>query len=442
MLDLAEVKARAAELAGRIAGFHRGRLRVAGYRLNYSEGRTALLGIHDSRTGDVYAPFQLREEVQGQALVAWSDGRLSLCDLDGNGAGNRGASLGAAADTRYRDDHARVFAARTRVPATPIYHAAVERTVAGRFRPLYDTVDLIRERARHYEVKKVAGSARASVGASVICTSAGLAYAALSTEQAYAFRYGAELYAARWRRRPIPLGEARKVIDRAATLLPALTRRLRRRRTGRARVLLMPSFAADLVETFVIDNLYGADAVSGQSPFRPDDFKRHTRVLRADMRLVVDPTVPYSSGSYRMTSEGRPAKREVYIDRGRLRRPIVGFKYARRLGARPSTPPSSMESVDFTAAGAITEPRARELAGDGLMVLSALGVHTQDAASGDFSLTAPQAVVLQAGEPVGHQKVVLAGNFFAALNAPETKLVRVAGHRFPALLIEADVTSA
>jgi PmbA protein len=189
------------------------------------------------------------------------------------------------------------------------------------------------------------------------------------------------------------------------------------------------------VETFLVSNLYGAGVATGQSAFKPADFRKARRVLRADMRLGVDPWVPFAAGSYRITSEGLPARRETYVEGGRLVRPIVGLKYARRLRTEPSTPPISMESV-FLEAGATTGYRAalRRLEG-GLVVLSALGLHTQDTASGDFSLTAPQAIVVRGGRAVESVKAVLAGNFYRALEDARTRLVRMPGSRFPGLIV-------
>ena len=53
----------------------------------------------------------------------------------------------------------------------------------------------------------------------------------------------------------------------------------------------------------------------------------------------------------------------------------------------------------------------------------------------------PCAIVLREGEPRGATKAVLAGNFFAALSDPKTKLVRFPGCRFPGILLWCDVTS-
>ncbi len=42
------------------------------------------------------------------------------------------------------------------------------------------------------------------------------------------------------------------------------------------------------------------------------------------------------------------------------------------------------------------------------------GMHTQDPVSGNFSLAAPEAIVVKGGEMLGSVKAVISGNFFDA----------------------------
>jgi len=59
---------------------------------------------------------------------------------------------------------------------------------------------------------------------------------------------------------------------------------------------------------------------------------------------------------------------------------------------------------------------------DALLVCSVLGMHTQDPVSGNFSLAAPEAIVVKGGEMLGSVKAVISGNFFDALNSRQTRL--------------------
>ena len=68
------------------------------------------------------------------------------------------------------------------------------------------------------------------------------------------------------------------------------------------------------------------------------------------------------------------------------------------------------------------------------MILSVLGVHTQDSASGDFSLSAPQALRLSDGGYAGRLRATISGNLFELLASPSLRFVTFEGEPTPGLL--------
>jgi PmbA protein len=73
----------------------------------------------------------------------------------------------------------------------------------------------------------------------------------------------------------------------------------------------------------------------------------------------------------------------------------------------------------------------------GLIVYSVLGMHTQDASSGHFSLTADQCLLVENGQIKGKVKAVINGDFLGALNREESRLCRVEGEDNPAFAFTA-----
>ena len=65
-----------------------------------------------------------------------------------------------------------------------------------------------------------------------------------------------------------------------------------------------------------------------------------------------------------------------------------------------------------------------------------LGVHTQDATSGDFSLAAPQALSIEKAQLGGRVRPTLSGNLFDSLRSDAMRLVRFEGFTTPGLLFE------
>jgi len=74
--------------------------------------------------------------------------------------------------------------------------------------------------------------------------------------------------------------------------------------------------------------------------------------------------------------------------------------------------------------------------GTALLVFSFLGLHTQDRTSGEYSLTAPNAVVISRSQLQGRAKVTLTGNFFQQLQSESFRLVTFPGHHFPGMWLE------
>ena len=182
-----------------------------------------------------------------------------------------------------------------------------------------------------------------------------------------------------------------------------------------------------MFDFFVWGNMSGASVYHGQSAWTREDFAARRQILRADANVHVDPWVPLGPGSFRWTSEGVPSAPVTYIQQGSLVSPVLDLKYARRLGLPPLTPPGGSHSVRITLDSEIGVEALTATMPDGILVLSVLGLHTQDRTSGNYSLSAPQALLIREGEVQGKVRATLSGNFFENLRDEALRLVRFAG---------------
>jgi PmbA protein len=204
---------------------------------------------------------------------------------------------------------------------------------------------------------------------------------------------------------------------------------------GEQRVILHPRVVEAYVQDTLLQNLSGATVYHGDGHFRAAEFGSGRPVLREDLTLRLDPLQPLRSGSYRFTSQGLPAERCTYIEKGCLRRPVLDLKYARRLGLPPTPLPYAMDSLYLEGPPPLELDAALESVGNGALVLAVLGVHTQDSASGDFSLSAPQVLCVQGGRCAGRMRATISGNLFDQLRSDDLSLVRFEGEHTPGLLI-------
>jgi PmbA protein len=106
----------------------------------------------------------------------------------------------------------------------------------------------------------------------------------------------------------------------------------------------------------------------------------------------------------------------------------------------PNTPPGSEWSVRIEGP---TEEASDQMLTEirhGVLVLSVLGLHTQDRSSGNYSLSAPQALLIRDGEVQGRVKATLSGNFFAHIRDEALQLVRFPGQHSPGFAYAGAVT--
>ncbi|HKQ60176.1 MAG TPA: metallopeptidase TldD-related protein, partial [Candidatus Polarisedimenticolaceae bacterium] len=293
----------------------------------------------------------------------------------------------------------------------------------------------IRTRVGETAVRTWSGSFSASESETRLVSSAGFDASLQSTQVSWHVTFNGEIgdgFAARrlepeaeFAARLARLGELAAWVDRPA---PAMT-------AGTHPVILHPRVVEDYVLETLLHHLEGSTVAHGEGRFRRDEFGAGEPRLREDLGLRLDPLQPYRSGSYRFTSEGLPAARCTYIERGRLVQPLLDLKYAHRLGLAPTPLPAALDTLELSAAEIAGLPEALGAAAGGALVLAVLGVHTQDSASGRFSLAAPQVLRLgDDGRIAGRMRATISGSLFDVLSSDALRLVAFPGETTPGML--------
>jgi PmbA protein len=200
--------------------------------------------------------------------------------------------------------------------------------------------------------------------------------------------------------------------------------------SGKIQLLFPPGIFESFLGQFLLTNLYGSLVVNRQSCFTLSDFKDERLVLREDLSLEANTLLPYRAMSYPCTSEGVAGGSVLFIDKGKLKTPILSLKYAKKAGLAPTPMPSggfflkSSRSID-------TWEKLIKQTEHGMIVYSILGLHTQDTSSGHFSLTADQCLLVERGEIVGKVKAVINGDFLKALLQEDSRLAFLEGEDNP-----------
>lgn len=408
---------------------------VRDWSIHVADSQRLALGIKDRQTGNAHAPLTLQRACSARYLMVWEDGLVSQGGLERRQIEHEtGDALAYARAAAHDDPDAAQVLGPAAIPEVELYDpdaAAVARGeslfVAGRLRH-------VRERIAAEAFGTWSGSFQASEVRSRLVTSAGLDLTGEGTSLSWFVTLDGEIGDGFGARKAEPDADFERRLQRLIETAKRLREPAARMDGGVVPVLLHPRVVEQYVLETLLHHLGGATIDHGEGRFRRDQFGADHPVLREDIDLRLDPLQPFRWGSYRFTAEGLPAARCSFIESGRLVQPILDLKYARRLGLPPTPIPYSNDVLAFGTGERLSLPRALERAAGGAFVLSVLGVHTQDSASGDFSLSAPQ--VLRLGGPgyAGRTRGTLSGNLFAVLRDEALRFVEFEDEPTPGLL--------
>ena len=320
-------------------------------------------------------------------------------------------------------------------PSPDLFDEATARVAEGDTDAIGERLGYARELVRERELRTWSGSFSASRGSERVASSTGIDAESSATATGWSVTLNGELGDGRRGRLSETDEEYRARLVRLAERVGRLDTEASPRPGSVGPVLLHPRVVESYVLRTLLYNLSGGRVADGESHFRREQFGGPEAVLRDDIELRVDPTRPLGLGSYRFTAEGVAARRCTLIEAGRLVHPVVGLKYARRLGLRPTPGPAARDATTFAGGASISEGDAFREANGGVWVLSVLGIHTQDLSSGDFSLSAPQALSLEDGALGGRLRGTVSGNLFSILRDDATRFVAFEGEPTPGLLV-------
>jgi PmbA protein len=413
---------------------------IANYRINLSERRSIGVGIRDNDVGSVYSPFSFGQGTGGGFLVQWQDGTLSRGNLDGNSLPIIDQVLSNARGAAYDDPDAAQFLGPQTVHEVPLWSDDVPPLFEERTPYLLDVVSELQAIAERYEANTLNGGVGASSGQSWLRTSHGLDLSTRSTSFGASASFDGLVGEGISRRTVVSIDDITEQIELGARYLQPLRTAADGITSGTQMVVLHPDVAYSLFSFYVWGNMGGSAVFHGQSPFGADDFRDNRRVFRNDLLVTVEPWEPLGVSSFSYTGEGLPSAPATYIERGRLTQPILDLKYARRLNLPPTTPPGGTHSIRMRCDTETTWTELQPQLDTAILVLSVLGLHTQDRSSGTYSLATSQALLLRDGKLGGRVKATLTGNMFDQLRDGALQFVQFAGQPTPGFALPVNVT--
>jgi PmbA protein len=411
-------------------------LAIDQWRLVIDTGTSTELGLKDNHMGGPYDAPNRVTGTRGEAYVVWKDGRISSGVVDRTTLDNLGEDLVLWRQAAYEDEFAADVLGPQDVPSVPLFDARVSEMVNQKQDALFSLLERVRAELPAYEAERVSGSVTVSQSHRHLITSRGLDHESSGTSFGAYADADRRVYDTLSLRRPPTESEIAAMIQQVGET----NRLLRKEATltaGAQPVLFTPFIAEALLSKYVLGNLDGSRVLNGQSAFSMEQFTGHEAVFHPSFGLAIDPLQPLSPGAYELTREGVPARRVALVTEGRLQTPLLDLKHAKKAGLAPTPFPRGGSSLRLSGPESSFDEVVSGLE-RGLIVYQILGLHTQDGARGNFSLTVSQGLVVENGRVLGHAKAIIAGNFLAALREG-VHLARVAGKEMPGLRIQADV---
>ncbi|AHF07745.1 metallopeptidase TldD-related protein [Desulfitobacterium metallireducens] len=412
------------------------KLKIRDWRIVVHEAQLISLGIKDNEPGSVYTPPSYRQGESGEVVIVWEDGRLSQARVQA--VSGKNAQVGEEQlqewyQAAYEDPDGREIPAPEAIPLVAVEDRAVQRILAGEDEILFEQVSrLLKDRPEQAEMQ---AGIQAAWGYRHIRNSKGLAVT--YQESQYALSYSFDSLVGGWfaKRRLISEEEWVRTWQQTLEYYQAMQQEADPVGT-QTTVVFSPGVLDSFLEQFIVPNFVGQSILEGQSAFRVEHFEKQEQVFNEGLTLMVDPLRPFELGSYLVTSEGIAAERTVLVQDGVLKTPFLRVKDARRWGVKPTALPQGTSGLYLKHNQ--EESWSEVLAGieDGILILSVLGMHTQNSVAGEYSLSAPQSLRIENGKIVGKTDVKLSGNFFKDLKSPYTRFAKSELFTKPYILVK------
>ena len=414
-------------------------LRLAAWRILVNESEAMALGIKDNSPGSVYTPPSYRQGESGEIFLVWADGKCSQAMVQ-LGSHNDWEywqqELAQWRQASYEDPDAAHIPSPEPLPLVPVEDRAIQAILAGDGQILFDQVR--RWLTDKPSKAKLQGSIQTAWGYRHVRTSTGLAVTYQQSQFGSWFSFDSLIGGGFAKRRLSRPEEQEGLWARTLNLYEAM-HSVAPPVGAQTQVILAPSMTEDMLRQFILPNFSGDRVIEGQGAFPKESFLEHKLVFHPYFSLLIDPLRPLELGSYLVTPEGVPADRTVLVRDGKLQTPFLRVKDSVRWGAKPTAIPQGMAGLYLKHKAEVPWKKALQGVEDGVLVLTVLGLHTQEAVSGSYSLSAPHSLRILKGQIVGKTDVKLTGNFFADLAAPTTKTAQSDLDTYPYLMITTGV---
>ncbi|MBU4501871.1 MAG: hypothetical protein KKA79_04710 [Nanoarchaeota archaeon] len=398
-------------------------LKIKDWRFGLAEGCEISLGLDKGEIGGPYLPPSTNDVFQGSAYVIWADDSVSIIDMDAKSLEDLDLVLKEGKLSSYVDpDSPDILEPQTLPSDLKIKDEKVADLINKDNSYFFEVLEFYKDQlGQKPYAKNIEAEVGASLAKSNLMNSKGLNVSWESTSMSTGAIVNDKFWDFYSKRNLCEKKDLNRIVNEIDRFMMHIDNPMKMK-SGKMKVILAPDTLGAFFGKYIAGEiLEGGSIAENQSLYTVEDFLNKRKIFDERINLVVNGLKDYDNGTVPCSGEGVPATKQYLIAEGRLITPMLGLKYAKKIGMEP-TPPGSLklEVADKM-------PYSGMLKGIdyGLIVYGVLGMHTQDSKTGRYGLAVSEGLLVEDGKVKGTVKdVVIAGNFFDALNDKKTKFAK------------------
>ncbi|NLI92189.1 MAG: PmbA/TldD family protein [Peptococcaceae bacterium] len=394
--------------------------RLEDWRVTVSRAQIITLGIKNNAGGSVYTPPAFKNSEHADVYLVWQDGKCSKAKVQKPFAGakydwNRELKFWRMA--AFEDPYSKTIPYPAKLPEVRIASDEIKTMIESGNRFIFDQQGKIL--SNRPQGAQTGANIMALWGRNSVFTSTGINVTYNESRYAVSWSFDSQIARGYAKRRMITESEWQELWDESISRYEVIKNQAEpvHKKTV---VILAPSVVEQMAEQYILSNFNGENIVQGQSKFTQEDFIQNKKVFHEGISMEIDPLRPYQWTSYLLTSEGIPALYTALVLNGVLCSPILNAKYGLRWGILPTAIPYGAAGIRMRQNNQIPWTDMLKGIDDGILVLSVLGLHTQNPVSGSFSLAVPSGLRIKNGHFVGKADIRINGSYWDILNSPDT----------------------
>lgn len=392
--------------------------KISDFRLISSDKESVTFGSTGEKLGGAYDPVHFDSRLSGEIMVEWEDGTISKSNITSSWLKDFEKNMKVLYELRYKDEADKNYLEKQDVSR---FTSQASKTISEQS---FEYDEILVEKIE--KLKKWMSELKEKVQYTGVWVSSQNRRFSnsqnndLEEEQSFVGLYGSlgeKIGFDISGRELVDLDKMELFMDRTEVLYKAMQNSYSGGDFEGTKVIFDPDVWWSIFNHFILYNISGSALYYKQSCFNIEDFESNKSFAPESLDLTIYPNLEMTVEARNFSSEGwvYPGK-YTFIENGSLVAPIANHRFSKLLSVEPSPGISSQKLVDF---GDVEESESIDDivadTTDGVHVTAILGLHTRDSSSGEFSLVAPNLLVVKDGEYKGRVELMIRGNMFDIL---------------------------